>query len=144
MQSRRSTTELYPLLCLVGCFIDLLSVMFVDNGTSTFSLCVCVPCRVYSSFFNEALLCHNRGCSSAVERLLCMQKALGSKPSISTSFFLFVFMSHYLHKFLFMPHFSSNCLFFILLVSATLTGFHLGEGEGGGHSLPLGNFNPSK
>ena len=28
-----------------------------------------------------------RGCSSAVERLLCMQKVLGSKPSISNFFF---------------------------------------------------------
>ena len=31
-----------------------------------------------------------RGCSSVVERLLCMQKVLGSKPSIST-FHLFFF-----------------------------------------------------
>ncbi len=34
----------------------------------------------------------NWGCSSVVERLLCMQKVLGSKPSLSTSFFSFLLL----------------------------------------------------
>ena len=33
-------------------------------------------------------ICTSRGCSSVVERMLCMYEALGSIPSISNSFFI--------------------------------------------------------
>ena len=35
------------------------------------------------------------GCSSVVERLLCMQKVLGSKPSISNQHFFFILLKIY-------------------------------------------------
>ena len=103
-------------------------------------LCVCVPCRVYSSFFNEALLCHNRGCSSSGRASALHAEGPGFEPQHLHKFLFVFFMSHYLHKFLFMPHFLIKLLVFYLTSFSHThrVSFRGGERGGGCIRFPLG------
>ena len=97
LQSRRSTAELHPHLGK-GCNCGSYQCNFPNtvirtrwsewSGILTQNDCVGQLC-IDTSY--NCIPTARWGCSSAVERLLCMQKVLGSKPSISNFFFPILF-----------------------------------------------------